>query len=871
MRLISCHIENFGKLHDFDMTFSDGLNVVCRENGWGKTTLAAFIKAMLYGLDGERKHSIEENERKRFSPWQGGIFGGRLDFVSGGKKYSVTRTFGESPSKDTFELRDIGTNLVSRDFSDRLGEELFRLNSASYYRSIFFGQNDCPTVSTDDIHAKIGDLADNTGDMNSYEAAETRLAKQINRLSPNRVTGSVYLLSLETAELRRRVAEGNRLDEMIAENEKENAQTTHQKRLLIDKKSDLERTQKRAILLHKLSIRRGEWERLKKASSEAKNDLEAAESLFPNGVPGEETIRSSLHKAVEMKSAECLMTSYELSEEEENKLEDAKRRFDSHPPVQEEIERYLGEEQELRRISEKHDRLRLNSEERKRLDYLISLFASDDISPDELAARWNERAGKLHALSSKRDALDAVTESYGKYRKSSRRRSAILIAAGILLLAVGAVLFMLFSNIWLLSVSVAGGFAVAMGILSSVISRMTKTPDEMLRLRNDIGYDEGVIEQIGSTIAEYLTSHGKTYSEQFACVMLQELSGDRRDLDMLVKKSESAESFLSNSRFNELSESIKGYLSKYSVIPDDKRLSDQLYELRESALEYEQLKAKKEKYYESEQNYASITLELKNYIASIGYDAGESIPDTLQQIRDRVSDYLKLRQQYSSASAELSAFEKSVDTGALASFAEESLPSLESVAEEISACSEEIERLSESLNSIKKTGEELNEAFSRWEDDKSALAEKTKQLESERKKYQLLKRTKELLRRAKEQMTAKYIEPVSSGFRRYYELLSGEPSDNYLIDADIRVTVEKQGRQRETEALSAGYRDLTGICLRLALVDAMYRGEKPTLIMDDPFTNLDDEKTAASAKLLYAVSESYQIIYFTCSASRSAT
>ena len=40
------------------------------------------------------------------------------------------------------------------------------------------------------------------------------------------------------------------------------------------------------------------------------------------------------------------------------------------------------------------------------------------------------------------------------------------------------------------------------------------------------------------------------------------------------------------------------------------------------------------------------------------------------------------------------------------------------------------------------------------------------------------------------------------------------------------------------------------------------------LIMDDPFTNLDDEKGIASKKLLGEVSKDYQVIYFTCSSAR---
>jgi len=56
--------------------------------------------------------------------------------------------------------------------------------------------------------------------------------------------------------------------------------------------------------------------------------------------------------------------------------------------------------------------------------------------------------------------------------------------------------------------------------------------------------------------------------------------------------------------------------------------------------------------------------------------------------------------------------------------------------------------------------------------------------------------------------------------------------------------------------------------MRLALVDAMYQEEKPFLILDDPFVNLDQEKVAAGNELLKEVAEEYQVIYFTCHDSR---
>ena len=52
MKLIKCHIENFGKLSDFTYDFTDGCNTVCEENGWGKSTLAAFLCCSDSGMKG---------------------------------------------------------------------------------------------------------------------------------------------------------------------------------------------------------------------------------------------------------------------------------------------------------------------------------------------------------------------------------------------------------------------------------------------------------------------------------------------------------------------------------------------------------------------------------------------------------------------------------------------------------------------------------------------------------------------------------------------------------------------------------------------------------------------------------------------------
>ena len=46
MKLLECHVDNFGKLSNYDYRFSEGLTVIQEPNGFGKSTLAAFIKAI---------------------------------------------------------------------------------------------------------------------------------------------------------------------------------------------------------------------------------------------------------------------------------------------------------------------------------------------------------------------------------------------------------------------------------------------------------------------------------------------------------------------------------------------------------------------------------------------------------------------------------------------------------------------------------------------------------------------------------------------------------------------------------------------------------------------------------------------------------
>lgn len=176
MKLIRCHIENFGVLSDFDFSFAEGLTTICQINGFGKSTFAAFIKAMFYGFPRTGARNIVENERKRYDPWQGGKYGGYLEFEVQDVSYRVTRYFGKTAAKDTFSLLDLTNRRPSTRFSEKLGEELFQLDADSFARSTYVPQLSANDMqATTSIRTKLSNLVDDTNDLRNYDTAEKKL------------------------------------------------------------------------------------------------------------------------------------------------------------------------------------------------------------------------------------------------------------------------------------------------------------------------------------------------------------------------------------------------------------------------------------------------------------------------------------------------------------------------------------------------------------------------------------------------------------------------------------------------------------------------------------------------------------------------
>lgn len=164
MKLIKCYVENFGILHRYECTFGEGINCHISVNGSGKSTLAAFIRAMLYGLGDNRRASLDENERKRYTPWQGGAFGGSLTFSRGDEIFTVERSFGARPSQDTCTLRRLSDGAVLDTGERTVGEVFLDIDRDGFSSTLFISDRSIGVGSSSSVAARISDMLDTSSD-----------------------------------------------------------------------------------------------------------------------------------------------------------------------------------------------------------------------------------------------------------------------------------------------------------------------------------------------------------------------------------------------------------------------------------------------------------------------------------------------------------------------------------------------------------------------------------------------------------------------------------------------------------------------------------------------------------------------------------
>lgn len=879
MKLLRCSVENFGTLSSFEREFKPGLTVFLEENGFGKTTLAAFIKAMFYGLPVSTKRSLDENERKRYTPWQGGVFGGSLDFEVDGHAYRVERRFEPKGKDDAFTLIDLVTGKVSSDYSENLGEELFGLDAEAFSRTTYLSQRGLAAGMTNSISARLTGMVENTDDVRNYDTAVRALDERRRFYGLKRGTGGeTARLAGEQETLRRRL-QTQREDLQNLQATWEKGQQARKKLQPVEEELATVNRQKEAAAEQRAAKTVEEQRsRLVRSVEEKEQQEKRYVTFFAHGIPTPQELEHCREQAELAASLRRQITEAEQDTAPHERLQQAQRFFKNHVPSEYELS---GAAETLKQYEEMALIVNgsvLSPAESQRLALLRARFQKHALTREEISAARRSLA-EYAFICRERDSVRQEAEALQAQPPiQAAPPVALWVLAGIL--AVVGVLLLVLQPLgfWPGAAALVGAVAVAVG--SIVVKHRREEEAQHQRdarqSRLDAMLQKGderaaAAQNAAQKVAACTAPFGlKTVNEQTEPLLL-ELDAALSELGQL----EENETRLARVRaqytesIKQPRETLNRFFGQYFAL-ENLQYSQALQELRERLHDLrrcqedlqayekrlEQLRAR-----ESEAQTGVLNFFDRYHLPKIG--RMERLGDAVVRIRDGVREASETHAAADEARAALAAFNREHPNEAV----DPSLPAPEVLEEKAQNLQELRDKVLRFISACDAETARMDRVSEEADQTEAELAQCEEQLQLANQHFDTLTHTIEWLEKARTSLNVRYKDTITKQFNHYMQAVDagfGEAA----MDADLRVSARRYGAARPAEAFSEGYRALMDICLRLAVTDALFPGEKPLLILDDPFATLDEEKIHSALKVLLELSKQRQILYLVCHRSR---
>lgn len=843
MRLIHCHIENFGCLHDFDYDFNAGLNVLYHDNGWGKSTLASFIRVMFYGFENETKKAVADRERAQKDPWQKGSYGGSITFEVNGKTYRMVRTFdSKKASEDTFELYDVKTGLLCRDFGTDIGEQLFDIDADSFCRTVFIAQQDCESHATDQINAKIGNISRETADMGNYEQASASITAEMNRITERRATGLGRKLKEQIEDLKTQIVRKPYLIDQLADMRKrisalQNENTGYETQE-VELNARIDRSAKAAAYKADLKIHESLVNDLNQASAA----LQESQSWFPGEIPSEQEADRMVAITRKYEADQARKESLTFNAKETLTLDQFHKVFDRGIPDEDTISLISSNVAEYELLKEEVSENRLSEAEMRRLKEDRAMFGGKNCSPEIISFMidtW-QKYEKEHTV--------FETKLEGEERKAK---------LAVRLIAVSAVLVIAGIALCMLDQKIIGVGIGAVAVVMIIIAMNTGTPKKVLEETSQ------KLNQNRDAVYAFLDIFEGNHDQ-----VQTQLYDIRSRYEGWINREQRYQESLCDEK-TERQEKIAKRLDDFffPYYGETQNYSARLEKLQNDIREYDALQEKADRYEQACRDVRSDGYEYRRFCSEFGFAAGNDMHAHMEQIRDHIRTCAEDQKTYLEKKHALDVFESQHDLSE--SVNAENVEDLESLHEQLRLVQAQRQKCAEQIRMLEHQAQQNEQEVEHLEQLEIERDEKQEQYTVLKQRFEVLDKTLAKLTEARNQFNARYLKPIRASFDRYYTMLSGENSDMYELDAGLNITMRAYGRGRNILSLSEGYQDLIGLCRRMAMIDAMYEKEKPFLVLDDPFVNLDDQKLECAGRFVKAIAREHQVIYLTCQSSRN--
>lgn len=240
MKIVNVSVVAFGKLQSVNLSFNSGVNVLQNKNAFGKTTFAAFVRAMLYGLNYSYTKEGDErvNDVTRYCPWGfGGKFGGSMTVEHNGATYRIERFFGGTARAEVLSVTNESTG-AAVDVSGGVGEYFLGLTADSYDRSTYFPQEAVELATNENLDGRLANLVDSA----DYDKVQEKLlAYRRQKRAGRGVGGTIAQLDNEIFDLQRKLHEAELAENTQARNAEQYSANEAQLQQLNARKCDIQR------------------------------------------------------------------------------------------------------------------------------------------------------------------------------------------------------------------------------------------------------------------------------------------------------------------------------------------------------------------------------------------------------------------------------------------------------------------------------------------------------------------------------------------------------------------------------------------------------------------------------------------------------
>lgn len=205
----------FGRLERARLEPGPGLTLIYAPNEGGKSTWAAFWRAMLYGIDTrDRDKKGYLADKNRYQPWSGAPMEGEVELDYEGRDITIRRGPRGSTPFGSFSAVYTGTQEpVPGLTAANCGELLTGVGAEVFTRSAFLGDGNLSLTAAPELERRIAALVSSGEEDVSFSQAMERLKSWKNRRQVNRSVGEIPKLEGELEQVRDNLS---RLEEAAA-------------------------------------------------------------------------------------------------------------------------------------------------------------------------------------------------------------------------------------------------------------------------------------------------------------------------------------------------------------------------------------------------------------------------------------------------------------------------------------------------------------------------------------------------------------------------------------------------------------------------------------------------------------------------------